>query len=92
MFRQTELGRLFPIAPAPLPCAPACASPEGKIPCAFPVQTYPNIKTGSMSDISPLLAPDTTADTKALFGFDAGFDVPRFSRPDEHNPIISGTL
>ena len=41
-----------------------------------------------MSDFPPLSAPDTMADTKALFGFDAGFDVPMFSRPDEHTPAI----
>jgi len=41
-----------------------------------------------MSDNFPIPAPDTTADTKALFGFDAGFDVPMFSKPDEHTPII----
>jgi len=41
-----------------------------------------------MSDNFPLSAPDTMADTKALFGFDAGFDVPMFSRPDEHTPAI----
>ncbi len=41
-----------------------------------------------MSDNFPLPAPDTTADTKALFGFDAGFDVPMFSQRDEHTPIV----
>ena len=41
-----------------------------------------------MSDDFPLSAPDTTADTKALFGFDAGFDVPMFSQPDEHTPKV----
>jgi cobaltochelatase CobS len=41
-----------------------------------------------MSEDFPLSAPDTTADTKALFGFDAGFDVPMFSKPDEHTPKI----
>jgi cobaltochelatase CobS len=41
-----------------------------------------------MSDNFPLAAPDLTADTTALFGFDAGFDVPMFSERDEHSPII----
>ncbi len=41
-----------------------------------------------MSNSFPLQAPDTTADTKALFGFDAGFDVPMFSQRDEHTPAI----
>jgi cobaltochelatase CobS len=41
-----------------------------------------------MSDNFPLAAPDMTADTQALFGFDAGFDVPMFSVRDEHAPII----
>ncbi|MBR9826503.1 MAG: cobaltochelatase subunit CobS [Alphaproteobacteria bacterium] len=41
-----------------------------------------------MSDSFPLSAPDAQADTKALFGFDAGFDVPMFSQADEHTPII----
>ena len=41
-----------------------------------------------MSDAFPLPAPDTTADTQALFGFDAGFDVPMFSKADEHAPIL----
>lgn len=41
-----------------------------------------------MSDSFPLQAPDAIADTKALFGFDAGFEVPMFSQRDEHTPII----
>ena len=41
-----------------------------------------------MSEDFPLAAPDTTADTKALFGFDAGFEVPMVSRADEHTPKI----
>jgi len=41
-----------------------------------------------MSEDFPLSAPDTTADTKKLFGFDAGFDVPMFSQPDEHTPKV----
>ncbi|MDG1417748.1 MAG: cobaltochelatase subunit CobS [Maricaulis sp.] len=41
-----------------------------------------------MSDNFPLPAPDKTADTKILFGFDAGFDVPMFSQRDEHTPIV----
>ena len=41
-----------------------------------------------MSDNFPLNAPDTIADTQALFGFDAGFEVPMFSKPDEHTPKI----
>ena len=41
-----------------------------------------------MSNSFPLQAPDTTADSKALFGFDAGFDVPMFSQRDEHTPTI----
>lgn len=41
-----------------------------------------------MSDSFPLSAPDTIADTKALFGFDAGFEVPMFSKADEHTPVI----
>ena len=41
-----------------------------------------------MSDNFPLPAPDKTADTKTLFGFDAGFDVPMFSQRDEHTPIV----
>ena len=40
-----------------------------------------------MSDSFPLQAPDAIADTKALFGFDAGFEVPMFSQRDEHTPI-----
>ncbi len=45
-------------------------------------------ETGTMSDSFPLSAPDTIADTKALFGFDAGFEVPMFSERDEHTPIV----
>ena len=41
-----------------------------------------------MSEDFPLSAPDAVADTKALFGFDAGFEVPMFSQPDEHTPKI----
>ncbi|MBO6796451.1 cobaltochelatase subunit CobS [Maricaulis sp.] len=41
-----------------------------------------------MSDSFPLQAPDAIADTKALFGFDAGFEVPMFSQRDDHTPII----
>ncbi|MEA1942358.1 MAG: cobaltochelatase subunit CobS [Pseudomonadota bacterium] len=41
-----------------------------------------------MSEDFPLSAPDTIADTTALFGFDAGFEVPMFSTPDEHTPRI----
>lgn len=41
-----------------------------------------------MSDSFPLQAPDAIADTKALFGFDAGFEVPMFSQRDEHTPIM----
>ncbi|MHA6287432.1 cobaltochelatase subunit CobS [Maricaulis sp. CAU 1757] len=41
-----------------------------------------------MSDSFPLSAPDKTADSKALFGFDCGFDVPMFSQADEHTPLI----
>jgi len=41
-----------------------------------------------MSDSFPLQAPDAIANTKALFGFDAGFEVPMFSQRDEHTPII----
>ena len=41
-----------------------------------------------MSDSFPLSAPDAQADTKKLFGFNAGFDVPMFSQKDEHTPII----
>ena len=41
-----------------------------------------------MSDSFPLQAPDAIADTKALFGFDAGFEVQMFSQRDEHTPII----
>ena len=41
-----------------------------------------------MSDNFPLNAPDVIADTQALFGFDAGFEVMMFSQPDEHTPKI----
>jgi cobaltochelatase CobS len=41
-----------------------------------------------MSDSFPLQAPEAIADTKALFGFDAGFEVPMFSQRDEHTPKI----
>jgi len=41
-----------------------------------------------MSDTFPLNAPDAIADTQALFGFDAGFEVMMFSQPDEHTPKI----
>jgi cobaltochelatase CobS len=41
-----------------------------------------------MSDNFPLNAPDAIADTQALFGFDAGFEVMMFSQPDEHTPKI----
>jgi cobaltochelatase CobS len=44
-----------------------------------------------MSDNFPLQAPDKIADTKALFGFDAGFEVKMFSQPDEHTPAIDPT-
>ncbi len=44
-----------------------------------------------MSTPDPLLeaTPDTTADTKALFGFDVDFDVPAFkAAPSEHVPKL----
>jgi cobaltochelatase CobS len=41
-----------------------------------------------MSDNFPLSAPDILADTNKLFGFDAGFEVPMFSKADEHTPIL----
>ncbi|MFS2317142.1 cobaltochelatase subunit CobS [Maricaulis sp. D1M11] len=41
-----------------------------------------------MSDSFPLDAPDMIADTQALFGFDAGFEVKMFSKRDAHTPDI----
>ncbi|WP_417468605.1 cobaltochelatase subunit CobS [Maricaulis sp.] len=41
-----------------------------------------------MNDEFPVPAPDAIADTQALFGFDAGFEVPMFSQPDAHTPKI----
>jgi len=41
-----------------------------------------------MSDDFPLNEPDLIADCEALFGFDPGFEVPAFSRPDEHTPPV----
>ncbi len=37
------------------------------------------------------LTPDTTADCKALFGFEPGFEVPAFSTRDNHTPEIDET-
>ena len=42
-------------------------------------------------DLLTSLKPDTTADCKALFGFDPGFEVPAFSKRDEHVPVIDPT-
>jgi len=42
----------------------------------------------AMSDQFPLNEPDVIADCEALFGFDPGFEVPAFSRPDEHTPPV----
>jgi cobaltochelatase CobS len=42
-------------------------------------------------DALTALTPDTHADCKALFGFDPGFKVPRFSTRDNHVPEIDET-
>ncbi|MCH8520947.1 cobaltochelatase subunit CobS [Glycocaulis sp.] len=44
-----------------------------------------------MTDTLIAAQPDTTADCKALFGFDPGFEVPAFSERDSHVPVIDPT-
>lgn len=41
-----------------------------------------------MAESFPLDTPDTVADCKKLFGFDPGFEVPAFSKRDEHCPAV----